>query len=118
MRAFPAIFVFLLALTANAQPGSAEGDLTGTRPNAGGEPEEITVSLGLLDIAEINDRDQLFTVDAYVEIAWRDPRLAVDGDSETDLRIFPLDEVWNPRLTIINNRGLDFLLQIECGKLK
>jgi len=110
MRILQAIFLISLALPANAQSGATAGDLTGMRPNAGGGPDEITVGIGLLDIAEINDREQVFTVDLYVEIEWQDPRLAIDGDTGGELRTFPIDEIWHPRLTIINNRGLDFLL--------
>ena len=92
---------------ANAQSGSTTGDLAGSRPNAGGEPEAITVRLGLLDIAEINDREQVFMADIFVQVEWQDHRLAVDGDTGGELRTFPLDGIWNPRLTIINSRGLD-----------
>ena len=95
---------------ANAQSGSTAGDLVGTRPNAGGEPEAITVRLGLLDIAEINDREQVFMADIFVQVEWQDHRLAVDGDTGGELRTFPLDGIWNPRLTIINSRGLDRML--------
>ena len=99
-----------VALAANAQSGSVVADLMGTRPNAGGEPDEITVVLGVLDIAEINDRDQVFMADLYIEVEWQDPRLAVDGDTGGELRTFPLDAIWHPRLTIVNSRGLDLLL--------
>ena len=109
-RALLAIGLFWVALGANAQPVPAAGELTGMRPNAGGGPEQISVRLGLLDIAEINDRDQVFMVDLYVEVEWQDRRLAVGGDTGADLRTFPLDAIWNPRLTIVNNRGLDQLL--------
>ena len=108
-RALFAVFLFLGAL-ANAQPGAVNDDLSGTRPNAGGEPDQVTVRLGLLDISEISDREQVFTADIFVEIGWQDPRLAVDGDKSERLRTVPLDEIWHPRLTVINNRGLDLLL--------
>jgi hypothetical protein len=108
-RALFAVFLFLGAL-ANAQPGAVNDDLSGTRPNAGGEPDQVTVRLGLLDISEINDREQVFTADIFVEIGWQDPRLAVDGATSEGLRTVPLDEIWHPRLTVINNRGLDLLL--------
>ena len=110
LRVFLFICLSAVTLAANAQSGSAAADLMGTRPNAGGEPDEITVGLGLLDIADINDREQVFEADIFVEVGWRDPRLAVDGNVDTDLRTFPLDAIWHPRLTIINSRGLDMLL--------
>ena len=107
---FLAICLSAVALSVNAQPASAAADLMGTRPNAGGEPDEITVGLGVLDIAEINDREQIFMADLYTEVEWQDPRLAVDGDAVGELRTFPLDAIWHPRLAIVNGRGLDLRL--------
>jgi hypothetical protein len=108
-RILLATCLLVASLAANAQSGSPTGDLTGTRPNAGGEPDEITVGLGVLDIVDIDDRAQVFTADLFVQIEWQDSRLAVDDDADTDLRTLPLDEIWHPRLTVINNRGLEFL---------
>lgn len=100
-----------VALTANAQ-SSAPGDyLTGTRPNAGGDPDEIRVRLGLIDLTEINDREQLFVADIFVQIEWHDPRLAVDDGVGDELRTVALDDIWHPSLTVVNDRGLDILLR-------
>ena len=101
--------LLLLSTTVNAQSGSSDGDLSGTRPNAGGTPDEITVGIGLLDIAEIDDREQVFMADVFVQMEWQDPRLAVDSGTDTDLRTVTLDDIWHPRLTVINSRGLDRL---------
>jgi len=109
-RAFLSTCLFAAALAANAQSGVPGEDLTGTRPNAGGDPDQIAVGVGLLDIAEINDREQVFTADLYVQVEWQDARLAAAGDTVPDLRTYAIDEIWNPRLTIINSRGLDELL--------
>jgi hypothetical protein len=110
LRIFLFICLSAVALAANAQSDSVAADLMGTRPNAGGEPDEITVGLGVLNIAEINDRDQVFMADLYIQVEWQDPRLAVDGDAVGELRTFPLDAIWHPRLTIVNGRGLDLRL--------
>jgi hypothetical protein len=109
-RVFVAIFLCLVAAMAIAQSDPGGSGSTGMRPNAGGGPDEILVRVGLLDIAEIDDRQQIFMVDIYVEIGWQDPRLAVDGETSEELRTLPLDEIWQPRLTVINNRGIDLLL--------
>ena len=66
--------------------------------------------LGLLDIAGIDNREQVFKVDIFVEVEWRDPRLAVGDDATEDLRTFAVGEIWSPRLLIVNNRGLEWLL--------
>lgn len=105
-----AFILFVCAIVAQAQPSTASENLTGMRPNAGGKPEVITVRLGLLDIIEINDRAQTFDVDIFLEITWQDPRLALTDHAAGDLRRFALDKIWTPSLTIINNRGLKFLL--------
>ena len=109
-RVVLAIVLLLGASGASAQSGRAAADPTATRPNEGGEPEQISLRLGLLDIVEIDDREQVFTADIYVEIGWSDPRLSADDATEGDLRTVALDEIWNPRLTVLNNRGLDVLL--------
>lgn len=104
-----AIAVFVLGL---APAGFADEGLIGDRPNAGGVAEQVTVRLALLDIDDVDDRTQRFDVDAYFELSWSDPRLAVDdGDSSAAReRTVGLDEVWDPGLTIINNRGMRFML--------
>lgn len=111
MMARKALLVVLLlcGAVASAQTGPSSGELTGTRPGEGGAPDEITVRVGLLDIAEIDDRKQVFMADIFVQVEWHDPRLAVDSDAGTDLRNVGLDDIWHPRLTVINSRGLDRL---------
>ena len=109
-RAGLAVVLLFAAAAAGAQTLAQAADITATRPNAVGEPEQITLRLGLIDIVEIDDREQVFTADIFVEAGWRDPRLAAGDDVATDLRTVSLDDIWNPRLTIVNSRGLDVLL--------
>lgn len=101
-----------LLLWAGGTHAQSDDGLKVERPHAGGQPEEITVLLGLLDIDEIDDKAQRFSIDAYFEIQWNDPRLAVDtgAGSEGRLRAFSLDDIWTPRLTIVNDRGLSLRL--------
>lgn len=107
---FLSVLLVLYAGMAGAQSVLPETDITGSRPNAGGPPDEILVHVGLLDIVGIQDREKLFTVDLYTEIRWHDPRLALPDPNAASLRTLPLSDIWTPRLTIINNRGLDSLL--------
>jgi hypothetical protein len=99
----------LCSLWMACAPAAAE-DMTVTRPGHGAEADEVTVTVGLLDIVGIDNRTQLFTVDLYVQIEWHDPRLAADSDETSELRTFALSEIWWPHLVILNNRGLDLLL--------
>jgi hypothetical protein len=105
-----AVVLLFAAAAAGAQSLTQTAELTAMRPNAGGAPEQITLRLGLLDIVEIDDREQVFEVDIFVEVRWQDPRLAAEGDAAADLRTVALDDIWDPRLTIVNSRGLDVLL--------
>ncbi len=108
-KACLAVVLLLAAAVSAAQSLTYEAERSATRPNAGGAPEQITLRLGLLDIVEIDDREQVFMADIFVEIGWQDPRLAV-GDEASELRRVALDDIWNPRLTVVNSRGLDVLL--------
>jgi len=93
--------------------GAVGNDETvGERPNAGGPAEEITVHLALLDIDDVDDKEQRFGVDAFYEIRWHDGRLSVDAGAENSskVRTLALDSIWTPALTIVNNRGLASLL--------
>ena len=110
IRAGLSIALLFAAALAGAQSSPREADRTATRPNGNGEPEQITLRLGVLDIAGIEDREQVFTADLYMEVGWDDPRLSVDDDAATELRAMALDEIWHPRLTIVNSRGLAVLL--------
>ena len=108
------LLIACLSLWAGGTHAQSNDGLNVERPHAGGQPEEITVLFGLLDIDEIDDKAQRFSVDAYFEIHWNDPRLAVDADagSEGSLRAFSLDDIWAPRLTIVNDRGLSLKLPL------
>jgi len=105
------LFAFLLfaAWLAAAADATAATDLD-TRPGVGGEPTEVTVLLGVLDIVTIENRAQLFCADIYVEVMWQDARLADAGAAE--FRTLPVDEIWSPRLTVLNDRGPDLLLPL------
>jgi hypothetical protein len=77
------------------------------RPIASGPPTDVTIGIYLLDIDEIDDVNQLFSVDMFVNITWQDPRLALLGNLRTgQYRRIPLGEIWTPRLLIINDRSL------------
>ena len=79
----------------------------GSRPNAGGAAEVIHVRFGLLDVVGISDRNQQFSIDAFVEVRWRDPRLAAGSADTGETRSLSVNEIWTPRLLIINNRGVE-----------
>ena len=104
--------LLLLAVLAGASAAAADDGLVGNRPHAGGAADEVSVRFVLLDIDKVDDVAQRFDIDAYFEISWRDPRLAVPGEvpEEQSIRTLGFDDIWNPGLTVVNNRGLTFLL--------
>lgn len=72
-----------------------------TRPDSEGVPTRVSVGLYVLDIARINDVEQSFTATFALRVQWKDPRLAALAHCK-----FGLDEVWNPRVRVINRGDL------------
>jgi hypothetical protein len=99
-RTITALFILLAATAAAELPP----EISGARPGDPGEATEIEVGVILLDVSAVDGAELSFTADLYVLLSWRDPRLA--GVFDTTQRV-PLDEIWNPRLQILNRRSLD-----------
>jgi hypothetical protein len=71
------------------------------RPGEGSEPTQVEIAVGLLDIDDINGPAQSYTANVYVMLRWHDERLVHDGEGSV---VKPVDEVWNPRLLILNQQ--------------
>jgi hypothetical protein len=81
--------------------------LIGERPDADGPPTEVSVNVFLFDIDAIDDVSQRFSVDLFVNIEWRDDRLALPTNQRSGgTRTLSLDGIWTPRGLIVNDRGL------------
>lgn len=108
MRSIPALAAFALLLTmlSTASPVSAFEVDPGmrARPGAAAGPTRVSVELYVIDIAKIDDRDQIFKADISIRLEWIDPRLARPGES--DVISLPLTDIWNPRLRIYNQRDV------------
>jgi len=78
-------------------------ELSGTRPGVGGQPLTISGTLFLLDVSKIDGADQSFTADVFLMLQWQDERLASAAEG---MRRLPLNNVWNPRVQIINQRRI------------
>ncbi|OXA45738.1 gamma-aminobutyric acid receptor subunit beta isoform X1 [Folsomia candida] len=92
-------FVLLLKFTANAINTRGTGELPGTlgtkvseilnsiregydkrvRPNYGGEPVVVGVTMYVLSISSLSEVQMDFTVDFYFRQTWKDPRLKFKG---------------------------------------
>ncbi len=77
-----------------------------TRPiPTDGGPTELHVSLFLFDLVEVVTVKQEFTLDFFIHIRWKDPRvgeiLRKAGVNACQLAI---DQVWFPNLLLVNSR--------------
>jgi hypothetical protein len=105
--------MFVLAATLFSVSLSAQGidttkaQLIAERPNASGTSTEVAIGIFLIDIDEIDDVRQRFSVDMFVNIAWQDPRLALPEKQRSgQIRTFSMTEIWTPRGLIVNDRGM------------
>jgi glycine receptor alpha-4 len=96
-----ALLVYLVA------PAWCATDMTLSRPNAGGGPTPVNVYLYLVDVFEVSGSDQAFSADVVLIAEWRDPNLA---RRRTAIQSAKLEDVWEPRLQVVNQRGASILL--------
>jgi hypothetical protein len=96
----------MLAILSTTSPAAAFEVDPGmrTRPDADSGPTRVSMELYVIDIAKIDDRDQVFKADISIRLRWLDPRLARPGES--DVITLPLTDIWNPRLRIYNQRDV------------
>lgn len=66
------------------------------RPGAAGGPTEIMASVIMLDLDTVNDANQSYEANVYVELMWTDPRLRDEPVAESN--------VWRPRVAIGNRQ--------------
>jgi len=72
------------------------------RPNKDKGPTRVSVFIWMLDIDSIDSAKQTFAANVFISLKWKDPRLA--GGSGT--MIYPVSEVWTPRIQIANESGI------------
>lgn len=100
---------FLLALAGPlaANPLMDETLMLSEVPSSDGGPLVVEVGVYIIDIDEIDDVSQRFSVDLFLEARWNDPRLALPESERKGLKRFiSSGEVWTPRAMILNDRGL------------
>ena len=79
-----------------------------SRPDPEGVPTRVTVGVYVLDIMAVDDLRQAFTADFFLLVTWKDQRLAQESNTNPESpRIFQMDEIWQPFMTILNERNLD-----------
>jgi len=93
-----AIFVWL-ALMILVFAYQTEG--ANLRPGSDEVPTPVDVLIFVLDLDEVQTADQSFVANVFLEYRWHDPRLVHQDKTE---RVKPLNDVWNPRLFMINQQ--------------
>jgi hypothetical protein len=103
----------LLVLLSSAMSAPARGacevpvELRGTRPHPEGVATEVRFGVMLIDLQSIHDSAQSFTADIYVLATWQDPRLVAEDLPEPLAGcMIPLEDVWTPRLVVVNERDV------------
>jgi hypothetical protein len=103
-RRWAAVGGLLAGLAAAPASAALEADLT--RPDSDA-PTRVELGLYLADLYEISGPDQTFLADVVLRAEWLDPRLAGRWPG---LHGVGLDEIWNPRLQVVNQRGVSATL--------
>lgn len=73
------------------------------KPTPGSEPVEVGVGIYLIDLLNIDDTDETFTVDGILTLNWKDPRLSEKslGYSLENCNIH-IQSIWYPDMQAIN----------------
>ncbi len=99
-KSLPALIICILLLLITA-PGSAQ--ITIPRPEPDSTTTKVSVGIHVINIPNINDIEQSFTIDFAIRLNWKDPRLARKPG------IYALNEVWHPAVVILNQHGISKL---------
>ena len=97
--------LFLILVTAVQPPGHEDGTGALSPPSADGKPVEVAIGFYALDFARVTAREESFDVTGYLELSWRDPRLAppgVEGLKPGSGRRVDAGRIWTPRLLFEN----------------
>lgn len=106
------LFAMLCIGTSAANQLSTDAVMLGERPSRNGEPTEINLGVLIIDIDEIDDVSQQFSIDMFIYARWQDPRLALPvGDRQGKVRFMMLDNIWTPKILLLNDRGLETRLR-------
>ena len=86
-----------------AEAKEAKSKITSERPEEWLGPTKIKFIVFVVDIDNIDAAEQNFAANVYVGLRWQDLRLAAAG---TAPRQMPLEDVWNPRILLVNQVGI------------
>ncbi|KAK3921925.1 Gamma-aminobutyric acid receptor subunit alpha-6 [Frankliniella fusca] len=74
------------------------------RPDLGGPPTLVTVSVLIKSMSEVSENDQRYSMDTYFRQSWFDPRLrfSLPNIDELSMSWLFLDRVWKPDTYFVN----------------
>ncbi len=91
-----------LTLIAASGPSNAEVVHVGTTaPLVDGKPVEVSIGFYTLDFARVTAREESFDLTGYLELSWRDPRLATSSETKT-VRHLEAGSIWTPKVFFEN----------------
>ncbi len=79
------------------------------RPGRTEGPTRVEVSVAIIEITEIRDAEESYSVDFIFQAHWRDERLAWDQAEAPEVAVlrYDLTEIWHPRFVLMNEKGVD-----------
>lgn len=122
LQSFMIVMFFLInagSVWANNSSCSVPTELTKSRPNADGDPTPVSIGIRLIDIGNINEVLEEFSVDFLVMVQWQDPRLSIQERGESlDKCSVRYANIWHPFIDIINQRDIvshyDELVEVDA----
>ncbi|HEV3121908.1 MAG TPA: hypothetical protein VGY53_08405, partial [Isosphaeraceae bacterium] len=93
----------MLAVYSVSMLGYAHAETT--PPLVDGKPVEVSIGFSILDFARVTSRDESFDVTGYLELTWRDPRLAGGTGANARpraTRSVDASTIWTPRIFFEN----------------
>lgn len=82
--------------------------LVSNRPDPEGVATKVKLAVLVIDVTQIDEAAQTFSVDLMVSARWSDPRLAFAAEEAgTRQMTVPASEVWTPELMALNQRGYE-----------
>lgn len=101
-------FLFSLVLIAYEVAGQSASLSNLERYSKPGDPDkptQITASVYIVDVLEIDDVDRTITADYFSFFRWNDPRLSDEAVENPNRKIeLGIDDIWTPKITELNLR--------------
>lgn len=98
------IFLIMLMVSTGADAALEIGSTKVIdRPSPETGPTIVEIVIGIMDIDSINSATQTFEANVFIGLTWKDPRLTHSGSGPVK---YPLNNIWNPLLQIVNESGL------------